>query len=120
MAEPAPWPRQDDRKPPAGPAGAAPPAPAPVLATAQPPSAPSDGEAPVVARERLPAHVQAELPALAIGGSIYSPRAAERTLIVNGRLYRENEALTADLVLERIGQKGAVLRYKGYRFEVPF
>lgn len=74
----------------------------------------------IISREQLPQHIRAALPPLAISGSIYSPNAPDRTLIVNGRLYRENQALTADLSLEQIRQKSAVLRFRGYRFEVLF
>jgi hypothetical protein len=35
-------------------------------------------------------------------------------------LYRENEQLSADLLLEEIRQKTAVLRFRGYRFEIRY
>lgn len=128
VAEPAPWPTQDSRKPavpepvpaakraasaaPAEAAVAPVPAPAPVAAAA--------AEPPVYAREQLPPQIRAELPPLAFGGAIYSSNPADRSLIVNGRLLRENDRLTGELTLEQIRLKAAVFRYKGYRFEVGF
>jgi len=73
-----------------------------------------------VPRDRLPEEVRAQLPPLAIGGSIYSASPADRSLIIDGRIYRENDRLGADLTLERIGVQSAVLRYKGHRFEIGF
>lgn len=123
MAEPAPWPQPARRKAPETSVSATPaPAPAPARAdakTIQPaPTAPV--EPPIYAREQLPQNIQAELPTLTIGGSIYSPNAPDRSLIVNGKLFRENQQLTANLSLEQIRQKSAILRYKGYRFEILF
>lgn len=119
VAEPARWPsaepRSESRKsaePPAATAAAASAA-APATVTAPP-------EAPVVAREQLPDHIRAGLPQLSVGGSIYSADPASRSVIINGRLYRENDRLTQDLSLEQIKLKAAVLRYKGYRFELQF
>jgi general secretion pathway protein B len=90
----------------------------PATATAAPHPAPA--EAPVYAREQLPENVRAQLPQLAVGGSIYSSDAASRSVIINGRIYRENDHLTADLLLEQIKLKAAVLKFKGYRFEIEF
>jgi general secretion pathway protein B len=64
--------------------------------------------------------VRAELPPLAVGGSISSNDAASRSVIINGRIYRENDRLATDLSLEQIRLKAAVLKYKGYRFEIQF
>ena len=127
VAEPAPWPQPARRKAPEPAAATAtametdattnqrPPATAAAAAT---PTAPA--EPPIYAREQLPQNIQAELPAMTIGGSIYSPNAPDRSLIINGRLFRENQQLTAGLLLEQIRQKSAVLSYKGYRFEIRF
>jgi general secretion pathway protein B len=103
IAEPAPWPSSAAAKRPAAAAAAS-----------------SAAEPPVVPRDRLPEEVRAQLPPLAIGGSIYSASPADRSLIIDGRIYRENDRLGADLTLERIGVQSAVLRYKGYRFEIGF
>jgi general secretion pathway protein B len=113
VAEPAPWPesRKVQEKTTAAPKRIE----IPVEQVAAAPS-----PQPVYTREQLPENIRAELPQFAVGGSIYSNNAAERSVIINGRIYRENDRLTADLTLEEIRLRGAVLRYKGYRFEVGF
>lgn len=116
VAEPAPWPTQDSRKP-------AVPEPVPAAkraASAAPAESAVAPVPPVYAREQLPPQIRAELPPLAFGGAIYSSNPADRSLIVNGRLLRENDRLTGELTLEQIRLKAAVFRYKGYRFEVGF
>lgn len=110
-AAPAPWPGKETR-------GAAKPAPSA--------SARSESKAqavagpPPIAREQLPADLRAELPPLSVGGSMYSTTPANRTLIVDGRLYRESDQVAPGLTLESIGLKSAVLSYKGHRFEIRF
>lgn len=112
VAEPAPWRQPEERKDGRAEAkGAAPP---PRVLTA--PSV----ETPVMSREQLPPNIRAELPQFAVGGSIYSPSPAARSLIVNGQLYREKDRLTQDLSLEEIKLKSAVFSFRGYRFEVMF
>ena len=68
----------------------------------------------------LPEEVRRELPPLPIGGSIYSKTPSARLLIINGQLFHENDELAPGLVLEQIKLKAAVLRFKGYRYEVGF
>jgi general secretion pathway protein B len=106
VTAPAPWPAQDNRKPAAKGAAKA--------------EAAATGVPAVYAREQLPDNIRAALPPLAVGGSIYSSTPASRSLILDGRLYRENEQLSADLLLEEIRQKTAVLRFRGYRFEIRY
>jgi general secretion pathway protein B len=119
VAEPAPWPSTDRSRLPAAEAAAPPAAAAPAKAAAPPPSA-AVTEPAVLSRQQLPEAIRAQLPPLAVGGSIYSPSPADRSVIIDGRIYRENDRLGADLTLEQIGTKSAVLRYKGYRFEIGF
>jgi general secretion pathway protein B len=109
VAEPAPWPAPDSRKATATAAMATPPPVAPAAAAAQP-----------LPRDQLPDNVRAQLPPLAVGGSIYSAAAADRSLILDGRLYREGDRLSPDLKLERIGARTAVLQFSGYRFEIAY
>ena len=108
--------------------------PAPESATPQRTAAPVAAAAPAVASaassaggttrlyaaSELPAEVRRELPPLAIGGAIYSPSAANRMLIVNGQLLREGDAAARDVTIEQIKPKSAVLRFKGYRYEVAY
>lgn len=102
LAPPAPWPAQERKA-----SGKA--------------ASPAASETPAVyAREQLPDNIRAALPPLAVGGSIYSSTPASRSLILDGRLYRESDQLSSDLQLEEIGQKTAVLRFKGYRFEIRY
>jgi len=51
---------------------------------------------------------------------MYSTTPANRTLIVDGRLYREGDRVADGLTLEEIRLKSAVFGYKGHRFEVRF
>ncbi len=116
IAEPAPWRQPDERKAPRADAkgdtqvvtlgnvlGNVPPA-----------------EAPVYSREQLPPDIRGALPQFAIGGSIYSPDPTARSLIINGRLYRERDRLTQELSLEEIKLRAAIFSFRGYRFEVLF
>lgn len=120
VAEPAPWPAPDSsRRAPAAEVAAAPAARAPE-ARKVPSAAAAPAEAPVTPREQLPENIRSQLPPLAVGGSIYSSNAADRSLIVDGRILRENDRLNADLTLEQIRPRTAVLRFKGYRFEIGF
>ena len=120
VAEPAPWPAPDgSRRMPSSDAPPPPAAPAPE-ARAAPGRAAAPAEAPVTPREQLPENIRSQLPALAVGGSIYSSNPPDRSVIIDGRILRENDRLAADLVLEQIRPKSAVLRFRGYRFEIAF
>jgi general secretion pathway protein B len=77
-------------------------------------------DASVVARDQLPPNIRAALPQLTIGGSMYSSIPANRSLIVNGQLFRERDRLTSDLALEEIKLKAAVFSFRGHRFEVMY
>ena len=114
VAEPAPWPQPDERKAAARPEAKVD-APVRVLGNV-PPAA----EQQVYTREQLPPEIRAALPQFAIGGSMYSPNPAARSLIVNGQLYREKDRMTPDLRLEEVKLKAAVFSFRGYRFEVLF
>ena len=67
----------------------------------------------------LSADLRRELPPLAIGGSIWSDSAAQRFVIINGQVVHEGEVVAAGVVLERIGPKAAVLRWRDLRIELP-
>jgi general secretion pathway protein B len=70
--------------------------------------------------DELPAEIRAELPKLSITGSAYSENAAHRMLIINGQVMREKDEPAGGVVLEQIQPKGAVLRYKGMRYLLPY
>jgi general secretion pathway protein B len=112
IAEPAPWPSAAERKTAEGATKGEP----QVITLGNVLTAPPA----VLTREQLPPDVRAALPQLAIGGSVYSPDPANRSLIVNGRLIREKDRLSEELALEEIKLKSAIFRFRGYRVEVVF
>jgi general secretion pathway protein B len=67
--------------------------------------------------DTLPQFIRAGLPPLTISGSIHSPRAADRIVIINGLVLRERGEVAPGLVLEEIRPASVVLNFKGYRFE---
>lgn len=68
----------------------------------------------------LPAEVQRDLPKLAISGGVHSENAAQRLLIVGGQVLNEGAELAPGVVLEQIRARTAVLRFRGYRYSVPY
>lgn len=91
-------------------------APTPVMAAAPTQAA---APAPIPRLSELPDSTRRELPRLAISGSVYSDDPASRFVIINGEVRREGANLGADLVLEQIGTRELVLRFKGQRFRQP-
>ena len=90
-------------------------------------AAASAASAPALAKDariytlnELPDEVRKDLPALQIGGAMYSQTAINRMLIVNGQLFHEGDTLAPGLVLEQIKLRSAVLRLKGYRYGISF
>ncbi len=102
------------------------PAPAPLpLAIASP--APPPGVAANGDTSHTPPGMQAAslppVPAdvhLVPGGSIWSDIPASRMLILNGQVLHEGDHATADVVLERIGPKVAVVVVRGARYQLPY
>jgi len=84
----------------------------------QPPAAPAP-PARLPALADLPADLRQQVPPLVIGGSVYSPQASVRMVIVNGQVFQEGNSLAPELKLEQIRQKTAVFSIRGQRFEVP-
>ena len=68
---------------------------------------------PAVTLAELPADLRAQLPALAVGGSVYSPAAASRIVILNGQVFREGDQPVEGLTVEQIGLKSTVLLFQG-------
>ncbi len=62
----------------------------------------------------------ADAPKLVISGSVFSPDAARRMLIVNGQVFREGADLGSGVVLQEVRPDSAVLGYKGGRYNVYF
>lgn len=95
----------------ASPSAAQPPAPAPA-------PAPATARVPTLAE--LPAATRRELPALSVGGSVYSDDPAARFFLLNGEVAKEGAQPLPGLVVERIEPRGAVMRYRDQRFRLPF
>ncbi|MEO7116305.1 MAG: general secretion pathway protein GspB [Caldimonas sp.] len=74
----------------------------------------------IYAQSELPEDIRRELPRVAINGSSYSGDAASRMVMVNGQVFHEGDQLAANLVLDKIRRRSAVLAYKGFRYEVMF
>jgi general secretion pathway protein B len=87
---------------------------APAGTSAPPLAAPA-----VVPIAQLNAEQRRDLPAMAIGGSIWSDNPANRFVIVNGQVVREGEVAAPGVTLERIAPKVATLRWRDLRVEVP-
>ncbi|HVE55029.1 MAG TPA: general secretion pathway protein GspB [Ramlibacter sp.] len=105
---------------------AVPKAPVPDAAPAVPAMAEPSVPAAVPAQERivavgeLPADVQRELPKLTISGGVHSENAAQRMLVVGGQVKGEGAELAPGVVLEQIRARSAVLRFKGFRYSIPY
>jgi general secretion pathway protein B len=68
----------------------------------------------------LPEPIQRQIPAIAIGGYIYSKNPADRLLLIDKVLRHEGEELAPGLVLEKLQPKAAIFSFKGYRYRVPY
>ena len=107
-------------------ASAAPTTAAASVPTAAPASAPRPPPAAAKTEERiytldeLPDDIRRQLPALSVGGSMYSPTPASRLVIINGQVLREGEHITPDLLVQQIRLKSAVMSFKGYRYTLAF
>jgi general secretion pathway protein B len=83
-----------------------------------PPAAPA-AAARLPRLNELPEDLQRQVPTLAIGGSVYSPQAERRMVVVNGQVLQEGTSLGPELQLQQIGPKSAVMSIRGTRFELP-
>lgn len=84
------------------------------------PHAPAPATARVPTLAELPAATRRELPALSVGGSVYSDDPAARFFLLNGEVAKEGAQPLPGLVVERIEPRGAVMRYRDQRFRLPF
>jgi general secretion pathway protein B len=75
---------------------------------------------PLLTLRELPEPIQHEIPALTVGGYIYSDNRAERSLLINNKLLREGDEVAAGLRLEKMMPTAAVLNYKGYRYRITY
>lgn len=79
---------------------------------------PAPAQAPTAAE--LPAEARAQLPSVQISGHTYSDNAALRTLLIDGRMFVEGQAVAPGLRVERIGPHQAVFNHRGTRFSVDY
>ena len=93
-----------------------PPVAVPAPAVPPPPAA----EESVPGMRDLPEPIQRQIPAVAIGGYIYSKNPADRLLLIDKVLRHEGEELAPGLVLEKLQPKAAIFSFKGYRYRVPY
>lgn len=68
----------------------------------------------------LPEQVQREIPPLDVGGYIYSPVPADRSVLINKKLLREGDEVAPGLTLERMTPSGMVLNYRGHRYRSSY
>jgi general secretion pathway protein B len=106
------------------PARPKPPANAQPKAVAKAPTAPALATAPPVPERLQPlaelaGDLRQQVPPMAIGGSVYSPQASARMVVINGQVFQEGSQLAPELKLEQIRPKSAVFSIRGQRFEVP-
>jgi len=94
-----------------------PPAPTPQVTYAEPPPAAVRNAPPRL--DTLPAQATAGLPALNLDLHIYASDPAQRAAFINGRRYREGDALPEGVEVVSITPEGAVLQYRGQRFLLP-
>jgi len=68
----------------------------------------------------LPPDVRSALPKLAITGGVHSENPAQRMLVVGGQVMHEGAELAPGVVLDQIRPRGAVLKFRGYRYGVTY
>ena len=95
--------------------------PAPRAATAPAPTSPAGSsaapaETPLLSG--LPEDLRRQIPALAITGVVHADNPAQRLLVVNNQVLTQDGQLGPDLVLETIGSRHSVFRFRGTRFRV--
>lgn len=95
----------------------APPVARPTAKPAAPAPAPAQR---IYAASELPDEVRSTLPQYSVSGSSYSENPSARILIVNGQVAREGDTLPGGAALEQIRLKAAVLKFKGYRYELTY
>jgi general secretion pathway protein B len=75
---------------------------------------------PAPALRELPLPIQRSLPPIKIGGYMYSSSPAERSMVINQRLLREGDQVSAGLTLEQMQAREAVFNFNGTRFRLPY
>ncbi len=100
---------------------AAQPTAAPAATTASTPAdATTQPTTPVRRFAELSPELRAQLPQVNISGSTYSSDPDLRTLIANGKVMQEGDQIAPGLKVETIGQRSAVLNFRGTRYSIGF
>lgn len=73
---------------------------------------------PVELIEEMPPAAHGELPDIELSGHLYSSIPGRSFILVNGRRYREGERLQEGPAVESIEESGAILNYRGERYQV--
>ena len=84
----------------------------PVRSTPAPVVRPSERTVPAASSAPVDA------PHLTLQVLVYSETPAQRMVFIDGRRYKEGEAIDAETVLERITATGAVVKRRGQRFVI--
>ena len=74
----------------------------------------------VYTMQELPDDVRAQLPRLTVSGATYSSNPAYRMVIVSGQVLHEGEQAAANTVLDKIEPHAVVLRFRDYRYTMPY
>lgn len=83
-------------------------------------AAASQATAPVRRFAELSPELRSQLPQVNVSGSTYSSNPKLRTLIANGKVIQEGGEIAPGLQVETIGQRSAVLNFKGTRYSIGF
>ena len=74
---------------------------------------------PVVRFVDLPDSVRQEIPAMTFSFHVFSDNPERRTIIINNRRVREQDSVSADLLLEEVTETGVIMNWKQrHRFSV--
>jgi general secretion pathway protein B len=90
---------------------------APAIPAAPAPAAPVEEH--IQSLQELPEPIQRAIPAVTLGGYMYSKNPADRLLLIDKVLRKEGEEVAPGLLLEKLLPKQAVFRFRGYRYRVP-
>lgn len=89
-----------------------------------PPAAPAAPAPPADQRTyslaELPPEVQQALPKFSVSGGVYSQNVAQRMLVVDGQVFNEGSEIASGVILEQIGPRVALLRFRGLRLVQPY
>jgi len=85
------------------------------IETAQAPSKPAAETA-----IRLTPEIRSTLPALSVGGAMYSEVPTSRMVVINGQLFHEGDTVAPEVTLESIRLKSALIRFRGQRYELDY